>query len=324
MQNKLGAVVIGRNEGERLVRCLASLKPYTRNVVYVDSGSKDNSVRSARDSGASVVVLSSDKPYSAARGRNEGFATIKELVPELEFVQFIDGDCTLVPGWIESALTYIGQRNDLALVCGRRRERFPNASIYNKLCDLEWNTPIGEATACGGDMLVRTDAYQKAGGFREQLIAGEEPEFCVRLREQGWKIWRMDADMTLHDAAMKHFSQWWARTVRCGYAYAEVSTLHARSCHGVWKRETLRAIFWGGLLPVGILIGAVFHPVIAAGAAIYPVQIVRIASTRGIGSAQSWLYALFLTIGKPAEFVGITRYFKRRLFSRPASLIEYK
>jgi GT2 family glycosyltransferase len=324
MQDKLGAVVIGRNEGERLVRCLASLGPHTRHVVYVDSGSKDDSVHSAQRSGAHVVILDKDKPFSAARARNEGFAALKRLVPDVEFVQFVDGDCTLAPGWIASALGHIMQRSEIALVCGRRRERFPSVSIYNQLCDLEWNTPVGEALASGGDMLVRTEAFEAVGGFRPQLIAGEEPELCVRLRERGWKIWRIDAEMTLHDAAMKHFSQWWARTVRCGFAYAEVSMLHRRSPQGVWRRETARAILWGGLLPAVICVGAIFHSAAVVGCLLYPIQIVRIAYARGASSFRSWQFAFFLTVGKPAEFVGVVRYHWRRLRSGPMLLIEYK
>ena len=37
---------------------------------------------------------------------------------------------------------------------------------------------------------MRVEAFEAVGGYRAQLIAGEEPELCVRLREIGWKIWR--------------------------------------------------------------------------------------------------------------------------------------
>jgi hypothetical protein len=123
------------------------------------------------------------------------------MKPDLRFVQFIDGDCSLAPEWLEKARAFIGQRNDIAIVCGRRRERHPDASFYNQLCDLEWDTPIGEASACGGDALVRLEAFELVGGFRAQLIAGEEPEL--------WRIWRLDAEMTEHDALITRFKQWW-------------------------------------------------------------------------------------------------------------------
>ena len=198
-------------------------------------------------------------------------------MPDVRFIQFIDGDCSLVPEWLNKALTFISNQHKVAVVCGRRRERSPEASIYNYFCDLEWNTPIGEALACGGDALVRVAAFEAVGGFRSELIAGEEPELCLRLRERGWKIWRLDAEMTEHDAAMTRFQQWWFRIVRGGYAFAEVSWLHRNSALGIWRGETLRAVFWGGLLPAIIAIGALFRPAILLGLAVYFIQICRIA-----------------------------------------------
>lgn len=214
-------------------------------------------------------------------GRNEGFAALKRLRPDVRLVQFVDGDCELVSGWLNAALPFIAERSDIAVVCGRRRERHPDASVYNRLCDLEWDTPIGEAPACGGDSLVRVEAFDAVSGFRPQLIAGEEPELCLRLRQRGWRILRLDAEMTWHDAAIARFGQWWVRTVRSGYGYAEVSWLHRNSTLGIWRRELARAAFWGGLVPVAIGAGAFVHPVAIAAAAIYPFQVCRIALRGG-------------------------------------------
>src|SRR4029078_12585403 len=181
ISNELGIVVIGRNEASRLVNCLNSVKRQTNaEVIYVDSGSTDDSPAAAVHLGTKVVNLDISPRFSAARARNEGFAALVELNPNVRFVQFVDGDCELVPGWLEAALEFFARLNDGAVVCGRRRERHPETSIYNRLCDIEWNTPIGEATACGGDAMIRSDAFKSIGGFRSMLIAGEEPELCLR------------------------------------------------------------------------------------------------------------------------------------------------
>ena len=320
----VGVVAIGRNEGERLIGCLASVRSDARNIVYVDSGSTDDSVASAKQIGASVVTLDMAHPFTAARARNEGFAALIALRPEIRFVQFVDGDCMLVHGWLDKALAFMEQLQDTAIVCGRRRERHPTASVYNQLCDLEWDTPIGETLACGGDALVRAEAFELVSGFRPELIAGEEPELCVRLRERGWKIWRLDAEMTQHDAAITQFSQWWVRTVRSGYAFVEVSRLHWTSPCGIWRRETARAIFWGGLLPAAICLGGLIHPAALGGALAYFLQICRIAFARGQTSSQSWTYALFMTLAKFAEFQGIVKFYKRHWQRQTAALIEYK
>jgi glycosyltransferase involved in cell wall biosynthesis len=322
--NPVGTVVIGRNEGERLIRCLSSIVLEMQCVVYVDSGSTDDSIAAAERLGIIVIRLDMTRPFTAGRARNEGFDALRTLQPEVQYVQFIDGDCELVHGWIEAASTFIDQRIDVAVVCGRRRERYPELSVYNHLCDLEWNTPIGEALSCGGDSLMRVDAFAAVGGFRPQLIAGEEPELCLRLRNNGWKIWRLDQEMTRHDAAMTRFSQWWTRAVRSGYGCADVSWFHRASIANVYRRETISAILWGGILPLAIALGAFIYPAVLGVAVIYPVQVCRIAFKRGPMKSESWIYASFMMLAKFAAFYGILKFFWRRRTNRSIKLIEYK
>jgi len=320
----VGVVAIGRNEGDRLVRCFTSVKACTPNIVYVDSGSTDGSVDYAARVGACVVKLDITQPFTAARARNEGFSALKSLKPDIRFVQFIDGDCSLAPEWLEKARAFIEQGNDIAVVCGRRRERHPDASIYNYLCDLEWDTPIGEALACGGDALMRTGPFETIGGFRSELIAGEEPELCLRLRETGWRIWRLDSDMTEHDASMTRFRQWWVRAVRSGYGFADVSWLHRYSPSDLWRREILRAFLWGGVLPATIGFAALFHPAALVGAFLYFIQICRIAVKDGPTSHRSWLHSLFLTLAQFAALLGILKFLWLKWRRGTAKLIEYK
>ena len=264
------------------------------------------------------------RPFTAARARNEGFTALAASNSGIRFVQFIDGDCELVPGWIETAVKFLRGRDDVAVVCGRRRERYPDASIYNRLCDVEWNTPVGEASACGGNSMIRSDAFTTAKGFRNELIAGEEPELCLRLRELGWKIWRLDAEMTLHDAAITRFGQWWKRTVRSGYAYGEIARLHQNSNLQIYAQEARRAIIWGGILPVAICIAAFVYPAALLGILIYPAQICRIAFRQGGDRNTAWLYAFYITVAKFAELQGLLRFYLRQLSGQPPALIEYK
>ena len=320
----IGVVVIGRNEGDRLVGCLASVRTATADIVYVDSGSTDGSIAAAKDIGAFVVPLDLSQPFTAARARNEGFAALKMLRPDIRFIQFIDGDCILVAGWIDVAVTFIERREDVAIVCGRRRERYPTASIYNQLFDLEWNTPTGEASACGGDALVRVKAFDAVGGFRSRVMAGEEPELCIRLREAGWKIWRLDAEMTQHDAAMMRLDQWWIRAVRTGYGFAEVSRLHKRSPFRIWARAVQSAVFWGGLLPALIIVGSLIHPPFLCAVLMYPLQVFRIALRRGVGFPCVWTYSVLTVLDKFAQLQGIIKFYWRLSRGQAAELIEYK
>jgi GT2 family glycosyltransferase len=324
ISDEIAAIVIGRNEGQRLIGCLRSIGPTPINVVYVDSGSTDDSVNAAERLGAQAVKLDLSHPFTAARARNEGFAVVMARRPNIRFVQFIDGDCELDGGWLDTALRFINQRNDIAVVCGRRREKYPTTSIYNLLCDIEWDTPVGEAAACGGDALIRVEAFRAAGGFRTQLIAGEEPELCVRMREAGWKVWRIDAEMTRHDAEIKRFSQWWLRSVRNGYGMWEVSRLHKHSLFCIWKREMRSTIFWSGLVPIAIGLAMLYSPFALLGTLIYPLQGCRIAFYRGLTAPCSWTYALFTVLAQFPLFQGILKFYWRYFIGSAARLIEYK
>ena len=251
---KYGVVVIGRNEGERLRRCLMSL-PRAGAIVYVDSGSTDGSVQLARHLGADVIELDMRVPFTAARARNAGFRRLREISPDIEYVQFVDGDCELIDGWLEDAISFLNAHADVGAVCGRRRERYPERSIYNWLCDREWDGPVGDVRDCGGDVMMRADALEAVGGYRDDLIAGEEPELCVRLRAADWRIWRLDRQMTLHDAAMTRFGQWWRRALRGGYAFAQGAYLHGSIARTLLLWESRRAWLWGIWLPLACLLG---------------------------------------------------------------------
>jgi len=321
---KLGFVVIGRNEGDRLVDCLTSISKTGCPVVYVDSGSADRSVANADGLGAQIVELDMATPFTAARARNAGMKALLSARPDVMFIHFIDGDCALSPNWLDKGYDFISSRPDVAIACGRRQERFPDASVYNNLCQREWTQSVGETTACGGDAIARVEALQQVGGFRESLIAGEEPELCVRLRKKGWRIWRLDAVMTLHDAAMSRFAQWWRRMIRGGHAFGEVSRLHFRSAKGIWIRETVRALVWGLVLPLVIIMLGLANPLLFAGFLVYPLQIARIAAREGWSSMDSWKFAVLMTLAKFAEAYGIVRYYLLMVFRSRSGIIEYK
>lgn len=322
---KVGVVVIGRNEGERLDKCLRSIIGRTAPVVYVDSGSTDGSPSKARHAGIDVVELDVRIPFTAARARNEGFERVRQVAPGLLYVQFFDGDCEVVAGWIEKAGAFLDAHRDVAVVFGRRRERYPTRSIYNKLCDIEWDTPIGEAKGCGGDALMRVDAFLQVGGFRADVIAAEDTELCVRLRAAGWRIWRLDAEMTVHDATMTRFGQWWRRAVRAGYCFAQGAHLHGAKPerHFVW--ESRRALLWGIWLPLTCLVaGLLFGPWGWAAVLIYPLQVLRL-TTRNAGTLrQRAQVAVFQVLARFPEGFGQVKFLRDRLFERQTAIIEYK
>jgi GT2 family glycosyltransferase len=338
----LGVVVIGRNEGARLEACLRSVlgqlaSKGPRTVVYVDSGSTDRSVIFARSLGVTVVDLDMSKPFTMARGRNAGFDALLTAFPQLEFVHFIDGDCEVEEGWFDAALAAMAQHPTVSVVTGMRRERYPRASIYNRLTDMEWRAPAGEVAECGGDALYRTAILRQVGLFNPTMIAGEEPELCVRIRLAGGKILRLASPMTIHDAAMTRFDQWWKRSKRSGHAYAEGAMLHGRSVTRHNVRQTISALTYGVALPVAaVAVGGPIGAVLGRSAGQAAVSTVLMPYLKAAYGAYKYrlqqgdspddarVYAVFCMLGKFPEALGVATYVVNYLRGKHTGLIEYK
>lgn len=318
------AIVIGRNEGLRLLACLDSLVQQGVEIVYVDSGSVDGSVAAARAAGALVVELDETLPFTAARARQAGFDALAETEDLPEFVQFVDGDCIVVDGWIAAGEAALNADPELGLVTGWRAELYPERSVYNALCNCEWRRPAGEIVVCGGDMLVRSAAFVEAGGFDGAVIAGEDEEFCLRLGKAGWKLHRLPEEMTLHDADMMLFKQWWQRAVRGGHAYAQVGWMHPPYA----LREQFRAVVYGALFPILALWGLLFNGwIFVAVLAVYLASYIRTKNglvESGLPYWEAWRHARLMTLSKVPNILGIVMFHWRRLMGRRMQIIEYK
>jgi GT2 family glycosyltransferase len=315
--HRVGIVIIGRNEGERLRGALDSARRQSGACLYVDSGSADGSPELARRQGVEAWELDPAAPFSAARGRNEGFEQLLQRHPDLELVQFLDGDSVLSEGWIEAAAPRFAADPALAAVCGELREENPDASTFHRLCALEWTAAPGETTACGGNAMLRVAALRAAGGFRSDLVAGEEPELCLRLRRLGWRLERIAAPMASHDAGMSRFSQWWRRNLRAGSACAHGAWLHGTGPERYCVREVLANWLWGLAVPGAAVAGAALaSPVWLLLLAVYPALYLRIARAgraRGFSRSDANLYARWVLLGKLPQALGQCRFLLERL-----------
>jgi glycosyltransferase involved in cell wall biosynthesis len=322
--SEFGIVAIGRNEGDRLKRCISSL-PSDTVIVYVDSGSTDGTPQWAGAQGISVVELDMRLGFTAARARNLGLNRLLETAPDIKYVQFLDGDCELVSSWPRAAISFLESHAQIGAVFGRRRERYPHHSVYNWLCDLEWNTPLGESKAFGGDVMLRISAFKAVGGYRNDLVAGEDPELAIRLRAAHWKLFRLDLEMTLHDAAITRFNQWWRRNMRSGYAFALGTDLHGAPPERHWVWESRRAWIWGVILPfVCVIAGLLFGRIGLLTWLIYPFQVFRQA-LRAQGSVRDRLViGFFQMLSRFPESWGQIKHLFDRTLNRQARIIEYK
>ena len=325
----IGVVVIGRNEGDRLKRCLRSIDERISRVVYVDSGSSDDSVEFARSFNVEVVELDTSVPFTTARARNAGYARLKEISEELSLVQFVDGDCAFEPGWFDAALGFMNENGTCSAICGRLIERHPEQSVYNTLCQIEWDRPIGRVDACGGIAMYRTSAFDEAGGFDPKMIAGEEPELCFRIRRAGGEIQSIAQDMAKHDAAMTRFAQYWKRAKRAGYAYAQSAYMHGGAEERYKVHQVRSGLCWGLVFPIVAILLAywTFGVSIVLFVALLFVQAWRIRRNEiqaGRNPSDASLLARFIIIAKFAQAQGVLLFHWRRVTGKQATLIEYK
>ncbi len=327
-------MVIGRNEGDRLRRCLESIDPVEATVVYVDSGSTDGSVEMARRMEIDVLNLDPTIPFCAARARNEGYARLIAIAPGLRFVQFVDGDCEIIGDWLSMAASVLIGRPELAIVAGWLRERQPERSIFNRLGDLEWNfAGVGAVDSVGGIFMVRRAAFDSVGGFDSTVAAGEEPELCHRLTAKGWQIIRLDHKMAWHDLAMTRFGQWWNRMIRFGYGSMDVAV---RFDLPRFRRNNWRVRAWTVSLVVFVLLGlsTTFMPLGAPGVAaallwlgLWSAQVCRIAYRtwrKGQPPDLSVAYGFFIMLSLWPQLLGQLLYFLDRFRKRSFRLLEYK
>jgi GT2 family glycosyltransferase len=326
---RTGVVIIGRNEGDRLRRALDPFGLNPSRCVYVDSGSSDDSVAYAKSRGVPVVELTSDQPFTAARGRNAGFDYLLKQWSDIELVQFVDGDCGLSPGWLDAASAVLTQDATLAVVTGRLRELNRERSAYNRLCDIEWDRPVGDIKGCGGIAMIRASAYRDAGGMNPTLIAGEEADLHIRLRQKGWKLRRIPEVMAFHDADLTEFKQWWKRSLRAGHGCAEGAAMYGHTEERHKVRELRSNWLWGLVVPGGAVTFAPVTLGLSLGVALggYAVlygRILRAEVRKGRPLSDAELFARYTVLGKFPQVIGQMKFYLSRLRGHRVGLYEHK
>jgi glycosyltransferase involved in cell wall biosynthesis len=327
----LSVVVIGRNETGRLTACLESIRaaknmPEPLELIYVDSNSTDDSVERAGAFGAKVIALSAGK-LSAARARNAGWRAATA-----PFILFLDGDTVLHPDFVQRAMKGFDDQR-IAVIWGHRRESRTKASAYNRILDLDWIYPPGFAEFCGGDAIMRRSALEQVNGFNADLIAGEEPDLCRRMRAEGNLIFHIDAPMTSHDLAILHFNQYWRRAVRSGYAYAEVADRYRGTPDPLWNKESRGNLLRGSLytlIALGVLAASVllqsWIPLFigALGGAALAIRTALLSRWKGAAWNTLLLYGIHSHVQHVPILQGQILYLWGRWRRHDRGLIEYK
>ncbi len=243
---RISFVVIGKNEGKMLGKCLESLKAadYPRHlaevteVIYVDSRSTDRSVEIAREHGATVHLLSAGRT-SSARARNAGLQLCQG-----DLVQFLDADMVLAKDWLQRAVPILLEEGVIG-VAGRIDDYQRKPSWYDRVHTAQqmFHRPeIGGMGSGGG--LFRAEEFRKLGGYNDKMPFGEEAELGEYLRSSGRGILRIVDLMAYHDYGFDTFRAYCRRLVRDGMVQA---LAWRRGAQGRWRtllRSVITPLFW--------------------------------------------------------------------------------
>jgi GT2 family glycosyltransferase len=309
-EKSITCVVIGRNTARTLRSCLQSLKQersgYIKEITYVDGGSKDESIAFAKAiEGIKIIEHTVEKP-TPGKQRNAGWKSAGT-----EWIHFFDGDTTVDKNWISEAVKNIDSKT--AAIFGWRKEVYPRKNYFHFIADLEWTEPKSEATFFGGDVLIRKTVLEETGGYDESLTAGEDPELSARIRSKGWKIKGVDTLMCYHDINMAHFRQYFARSARSGYAYAEVGMKMLKASKKTWFFKTVKisvkAVLFFSLVIYAIFSGHLIGMLLAFGVLFSPLtKTLSFKEKFNISFKEALAYGFHCSIIAIPHFFGITAY----------------
>ncbi|MBP8129658.1 MAG: glycosyltransferase family 2 protein [Candidatus Hydrogenedentes bacterium] len=315
-------VVIGYNEAATVGACLRSVREadldgLRTEILYVDGGSTDGSADIARRAGADHC-LGGERRRRAAENRNLGLSHASG-----QFVQFLDGDMQLAPGWIRAGMEALEKHPEAAAVWGRMRE--VNSSIYYRALQLDWEFPEGPSLYCGGAALFRRAPLAEIGGFPEDVAYGEEPYLCWRIRnELRMQVLHLHAPMVEHDLAYRGLRDYLRRNVRCGETYAEIAARCRHTADPLWAREVRGLLAWVAAAAAAMAL-LITGPWYASAAILLLIPALLTRKTiqflrRGNSFAVALLYALHTYTSKFSIAYGVLRHWFRRRAARESRL----
>lgn len=173
--------------GETIRELKKSLVGFDSEIIVSDGGSKDSTARAAESLGARVFV--DDNPGTIARGRNMGAKQARG-----EFLVFMDAD-VLIPNnkpFFSVLIEKFKSKNKLvAATAGVRvidsletsadRIIFSLLNLFHRVA----NNVFNFGRAAGEFQMIRSEAFRKVGGYREDLAASEDYDMFLRLSRIG-------------------------------------------------------------------------------------------------------------------------------------------
>ena len=192
MTDTVSVVIPVYNDAEKLEQCLKSLLDHTSiplETVIVNDGSTDDPAAVAAKFGCRILTLGGN--HGPAYARNRGVEACRGTI-----ILFADADCVVMPDWAAKAAANLG----------RIRAQYPEtAALYGRLDSSDDYVARSYAytsyayaqdgrpgfmnylnTACAA---VYREAFQKAGGFSEDMRVNEDPDLALKLVEADYRVY---------------------------------------------------------------------------------------------------------------------------------------
>jgi GT2 family glycosyltransferase len=222
-------VIVTYNRRDELLRLIESMDPALHRsdieFVLVDDASTDGTVEAVESAvefmGDRARIIRQDKDGPGA-GRNRGIAAARG-----EIIVFVDTDCVVHDGWIESLLEPFAD-HEVGAVGGPDRSS-PDDPLLIRMIDylmtafLTTGGVRGSKKAAGGsyhprsfNMAVRRQAALDARGF-PLIWYGEDILLSWRIRNSGWKL-EFAPDAWLFHRRRTTYSGWARQLFRMGRA----------------------------------------------------------------------------------------------------------
>jgi GT2 family glycosyltransferase len=228
-RNDIAVILVGLNTRGYVKDCIASLiasdwGKYTYEIVYIDNGSRDDSVEMVRTEFPTVRVVANRENLGYCKAANQG-----SRIVDCRYLLHLNNDTVVYPDAVRLMAEVLDEHPEAAAtgcrllnhdltdqwsarrfpgsihsVCGRRSfiaKHFPNAKpvrnyLYkDQLAGTEPFQVDWVATVC---MLIRSEVFHAANALPEDLYYWHEAVFCNRLREQGKSVWIVPTSKIVH------------------------------------------------------------------------------------------------------------------------------
>jgi GT2 family glycosyltransferase len=211
----LSIIIVNKDTSALLTQCLNSI--YTAGphvsfeVIVVDNGSSDDSVRLVENNFPNVVLIKNEQNLGFAKANNQGFAIAKG-----RYLMLLNSDTVMCPGTVDALMDTADSHSNVGVIgpillnadntIQKSWASFPSflSEVLGK--NFRVRKPVRNLPAVydvdwimGACMLVRSETVNEVGMMDgDYFFYSEEVDWCYRIKEKNWKIWLLTSVQIYH------------------------------------------------------------------------------------------------------------------------------